>query len=180
LVLVLSLIGSGAGLLVHQSLAAENNNPPLAAIVAVADDAQQEGKTPPDAKKDGNVPKEGQKPKDGEKPPVKAKGGKGEDVTLTGLISKTEMKRKRDDGTELNVTVYVLTEANGNKVQLPGPRISESGQLLDKFNLADFVGKQVTLTGRALVVVKATDGADAAPIRRATKVLAITEVKAKK
>jgi hypothetical protein len=30
------------------------------------------------------------------------------------------------------------------------------------------------------VVVKATDGADAAPIRRATKVLAITEVKAKK
>lgn len=176
--LAVCLFVSGAGLLVHQTFAAGNDDLARTAVTAQADNAFQDAKVPPQPKKDGDVPKEGKKPRDGEKPPVQGKG-KGEAVTLTGIVSKTEMKRKRDDGTEFNVTTYILTEAKGNKVPLPAPRISESGKNLDNFNLADFVGKNVTLTGRGLVV-QSTDTAGGAPVQRVTKVLVITEIKSAK
>lgn len=53
------------------------------------------------------------------------------DVTVTGTISKTEVKGKES---------YVLTDGSGQKITLPKPK--------GEINLADFDGKQVTVVGK--------------------------------
>lgn len=127
---------------------------------------------------DGQKPKgvgDGQKPKgagDGERPAVNT-GGKGEAVTVTGSISKESVKRKRDDGSELAIDMFFLTESNGNKVVLPAPRVSEGGKTLDTFSLANFVGKTVTLNGRGYTT-KVGEGSDAGT--RVVRVIMISDV----
>jgi RNA polymerase sigma factor (sigma-70 family) len=140
--------------------------------------APRDGEKPrdPKAPRDGDKPRDPNRPRDGDRPregnPNKGRGG--EAVTLTGTVSKQQMKRMRDDGSEFTLTRYYLTEAKGNKVLLPGPRVSEAGKLLDKFNLPDFVGKKVTVTGRAFTA--RTGDAPNAP-RRVVRVIVITDIK---
>ena len=98
------------------------------------------------------------------------------EVSLVGAISKEEIKRKRDDGSELNVTAFFLTEAKGNKVMLPGARVNEGGKVLDSFDLAKLVGKEVTLKGRGYVA-QIREGSNET---RVVRVVAIQDVQEKK
>jgi hypothetical protein len=119
---------------------------------------------------DNPVQKDGQK-KDGERPPA----AKGESLTLTGKLSKEDTKRKKDDGSEVTVTTFVLTEDGGNKVQLPSPRGTEGGKAPNP-NLADFVGKTVTVTGQG-VTAPVKEGSTT---KRVVRLTTVTEVKEKK
>lgn len=167
--LMLGFLATVGGLWAYPGIAAEPERPALRAQA----DGKKEGQ--PD-KKDG-VPKEGDKKRDGDKPAPNAKPGKGVEVNVTGTISKADVKKTRDDGTEFTVTVYTLTEVKGNKVPLPAPRINEAGKNLDNFNLANFVGKKVTITGRGSAA-PAAEGAGA-PLRviRIFVINTVTEVK---
>ena len=115
----------------------------------------------------------------GEKPGAKSAEGDGqkkalgETVALTGAVSKEEGKKKRDDGSEVVVTNFYLTETKGNKVLLPNPRTGDGGSKTSKVNPAEFVGKQVTLTGQA-VTAPAREGSST---KRVVRVVAIAEMK---
>lgn len=112
-----------------------------------------------------------------DKPGDKGKAKAEEKVTLTGAVSKKDDVRKTDDGKGRVVTLYFLTEKNGNKISLPPPRKNEAGKPLDKYDLEDFVGREVVVTGRA-VLAKESERPDA-PLR-VTELLSITEIKEKK
>ena len=108
------------------------------------------------ASRDADKPKDPDRRADGEKPRRRPPGREGEapageDVNLTGVISKQERKGVKEDGQEIAITTYYLTEAGGNKVQVPGPRFGDGGRVLDAVSVADFVGKQVTVKGKAFV-----------------------------
>jgi hypothetical protein len=165
--LLLCLVGVGASALTYQAFLAGT---------AAADEPAKERAVKPAADKprDPNKPKEGDKPRDGDKPRAKDQGTVQEKVTLTGKVSKEERKVPTDDGGTTTVTRYYLTEANGNKVQLPPPRKNEAGALLDNYNLEDFVGKQATVTGRA-VQVRTAERPDAPA--KVIRLLTISEIK---
>lgn len=185
-VLALGLAGAGVGVAVHRALA---DGAPVAAVApadeaaapsAAADEQKPgEGNKPQDGQKprevdkprDGQKPREADKPRDGERP-----AAKGETVTLTGTVSKTETKRKRDDGSALTVITYILTEENGNKVQFPAPREGDAGRPGGKFNPADLVGKRVTVSGQA-VTAPVREGA---ATKRVVRLLTITDIKEQK
>lgn len=62
------------------------------------------------------------------------------EMTLTGVVTKTEKKSKAG-----KVAVsYILTDAAGNKIALPKPRAKGEGAI----NLADFVDKNVTVVAK--------------------------------
>lgn len=134
----------------------------------------------PNAERPGAKPNAegGSKPagaRDGEKPPANS-GGRGEAITIEGTISKQDAKKKRDDGSEVTVSSFVLTDSDGNKLQLPAPRVNEAGKVLDSFNLSDYVGQSVVATGRGWTV---KSGEGSTTPGRVAKVLSLAEVKAK-
>jgi len=134
----------------------------------------------PNAERPGAKPNAegGSKPagaRDGEKLPANS-GGRGEAITIEGTISKQDAKKKRDDGSEVTVSSFVLTDSDGNKLQLPAPRVNEAGKVLDSFNLSDYVGQSVVATGRGWTV---KSGEGSTTPGRVAKVLSLAEVKAK-
>ncbi|MCC6417132.1 MAG: sigma-70 family RNA polymerase sigma factor [Gemmataceae bacterium] len=192
LFLALGVLGVGIGTVAHRALGADVPAP----AVADADDTAAADQDQERPARDGDKPAAKDKRRDGDKPAAKDKrrdgdkpregnnnlpGDRGkagvEQVTLTGTVSKEERKAKRDDGSEFTRTHYLLTEARGNKVQLPLPRVTEAGKLLDSYKLTDFVGKQVTITGLAQVI-RTGEAADAP--RRVVRFRVITEIKEKK
>ena len=90
------------------------------------------------------------------------------DMTVTGMLSK-ESKTVKDK----TFDVYVVTDATGNKVMLGGRHGDKDGAGDAAVKLADFVGKNVTVTGkgfksakmtRMVEITKVEAAADAAPV----------------
>lgn len=174
-------VGTGVGFLAHHAFADQSSPIPAAPVASVApvatgadvNDAPDEpNKKPaegekPAQRKDGERP--ANKPRDGEKPPAK-----GETVTVTGRVTKDEQTRKRDDGSEIKLAVYYLTEENSNRIQLPAQRGREGGDgnKNAKFNLDDFVDKEVTITGQLV--------REGRPEKRVARFTSISEIKEKK
>lgn len=150
-VLTVILTTAGAGVLTRQALA---DRP--ATLVAAADADQQDTGKPSQEKRKRAEP---------------------EKVMLTGKVTKKDEERKTDDGGTRTVTIYTLTESNGNKVALPLPRRNEAGDLLDDYNLDDFVEKTVVIAGRALTA-RVSERPNAT--RKVTRLLAISDIKVKK
>jgi hypothetical protein len=168
MILVIGVTGLGAGTLAHRALA----DRPADGVAAVHEDRPEAA----DDKKEKEAgARKGQKEKEKDRGPRGKNAG--ENATLTGTVEKRVAQRKRDDGTSTNVTLYYLVEEGGNKVQLPAPRRKEDGTLLDKFELENYVGKKVSLTGRT-VFVRTSEKPNAA--RRAVRMLTITELFPKK
>jgi RNA polymerase sigma factor (sigma-70 family) len=162
----LGLVVGGTGTLLRQALADRPEDP---ALVAQERPAQAERPQPVQVEAKAAAQ---QKEKD------KGKGGNVEEaVKLTGVVHKKDEERKLDGGGKRTVTLYHLQEEKGNKVQLPSPRRRENGDLVDKFDLDDYVGKQVVITGRA-ITAKRSERPDA--VREPIKMLTITEIKLKK
>jgi hypothetical protein len=80
---------------------------------------------------------EGKAPKKGE---GKAQPPALEEITLTGKVEKSEKKVG-----EKSVTLYTLTDANGNVVNLPPSKDNPP-----KYNLDDFVGENVKVVGQGI------------------------------
>jgi RNA polymerase sigma factor (sigma-70 family) len=186
-ILAVALSGTGVGLVAHAALA--DQPAPAVAAAPVADptddvtdgalpDAADEGKKPAEGEKPGTKPREGDKPgakpgpRDGERP-----AAKGETITVSGRVTKEEGKRKRDDGSEITVTTFFLTEAGGNKVALPSPRGGDGDRnTVGKFSPANFVDKEVTLTGLgATAPVR-----EGSTTKRVVRITTITDIKEKK
>jgi len=73
------------------------------------------------------------------------------DMTVTGMLSK-ESKTVKDK----TFDVYVVTDATGNKVMLGGRHGDKDGAGDAAVKLADFVGKNVTITGKGFKSAKMT------------------------
>ncbi len=166
--LAAGLVTFGAGALTYGALADQTTKPPAG--------APREGQAGGAEQKKADAAKDGARPKE-QGAGDKGKAGGREKVTLTGKVEKKDVERTRDDGTTFTATVYYLAEKDGNKVQLPAPRRNDAGQLLDDYDLAEFIDKEVVVTGQA-VLARKSEKVDAA--RQATRLLVISEIKLKK
>ena len=90
-------------------------------------------------------------------------------MTLTGKITKEE-KQNREGKT---MTVYILTDAAGNKVMLPPNGKngkSDTDEQTTPVNLAEYVNKEVTITGKGFQMEK--DG------KKITRLVSISKAEA--
>ena len=78
----------------------------------------------------------------GEKPKHDRKAPELTDMTVTGKITKEDVKGGKEGKTR---SEYVLTQTDGAKVILGGRRMAEKDS---KINLEDYVGKDVTVVGK--------------------------------
>jgi RNA polymerase sigma factor (sigma-70 family) len=135
-----------------------------------------EGGKKPEGDNPNKKPAEGDNPN--KRPAGEKDGGKNankqEQVTLTGVVELRKLERTRDDGSKFTLESFALLEKSGNRVQLPAPRRNEAGDLLEDHKLESFVGKQVTVSGRALMVRRGEG--DNAPVQ-AMKLFSISEIK---
>jgi len=67
------------------------------------------------------------------------------EVTITGKLAK-DMAKRGKPGEEKEYAVYSITDAQGTKYTVPAPKAAKGTAAI---NLDDFVGKDVTLTGKA-------------------------------
>lgn len=114
----------------------------MAAVVLSAAVALAEGEAPAKVKGE-KAPRAEQAPK-AEKQVVEM-----EALTLFGRVSKEEVAKKGKDGAEVKMARYVLTDADGNQVNLPNPK-APKGQT--PVSLDAFVDKQVKVTGKGKIM----------------------------
>ena len=99
------------------------------------------------------------------------------ELSLTGTVTKKETTRKNKKGEEKTTVSYVLTDEAGKVVALPKPQAKKGkeGEAAKAVDLASYVDKKVTITGKGTEQVKKNEKGEETKKVLLRKIEAITE-----